>query len=177
VTLTVPNLLDDRVARLDQAERRIESAKATIEQAFAVIGRELREIRDAGLYKVGYTTFEAYLAERWGFSRSRAYRLIDAAVVAEAVSPIGDIPNERQARELAPLLRDDGERAVAEVWRDLHTKNGNGVTAAKVRSAVRERAEPPPVPASGPPTIEDVLGAVRELQRLLRAYVASDGRP
>ena len=50
-------------------------------------------------------TFEAYCKERWGWGRAHAYRLIDSAKVAEALSPTGDTPsNERQARELAPLM-------------------------------------------------------------------------
>lgn len=127
--------------RLADAEQAIEHALGQIRQSFAVVGAQLREIRDARLYRTTHhETFELYLQKRWGFSRSRAYRLIAAAEVAQIVSPLGDT-NERQARELVPLLASEGEAAVVEVVRDLRA-NGNGrVTAEKLRAAVSERQE------------------------------------
>jgi len=49
-------------------------------------------------------TFETYCRERWGFSRQRGHQLIEAAQVAGSLSTTVDTPNERQARELVPLL-------------------------------------------------------------------------
>ena len=40
------------------------------------IGRALRRVRDDGLHLIGYTNFESYVKERWGFSKSWAYELI-----------------------------------------------------------------------------------------------------
>jgi hypothetical protein len=105
-------------------------------QTFLEVGQALREIRDSRLYREDYSTFEAYLDERWGMSRSRGYRLIDAAAVAELVSPMGDIPNERQARELVPLL-DQPDDLVA-VVRELRAEYGDRITAEKTRIAVGE---------------------------------------
>ena len=61
------------------------------------------------LYRdLGFDGFVAYLESKpWGISRTRSYELIDAA----AVSAVAEIPNEAQARELAPLLK----RATPEV--------------------------------------------------------------
>jgi hypothetical protein len=166
VNVAVPTrvLLDDST-RLHQAEQQIEQARSDIARSFLVIGRELRAIRDSGIYKTGYPTFDSYVVGRWGISRSRAYKLIDGAAVADLVSPVGDIPNERQARELVPLAREN-EQAAVEVWRDVCAENGNGVTAAKVREAVNGRAAPKP------PTLDDVLKAACELQRVVAAYLA-----
>ncbi len=46
--------------------------------------------------------------------------------------------NERQARELLPLLREDEVQAV-ELWRELRAEHGDAVTAATIREAVSER--------------------------------------
>lgn len=60
-------------------------------------------IRDGRLYKADFGTFEEYVEQRWEWKAAQAYRLIDAAQLAERVfSPIGEIP----AREshIRPLL-------------------------------------------------------------------------
>jgi hypothetical protein len=41
--------------------------------------------------------------QRWGMSKTHANRQIDAASVAEVLTPMGVKPSERVARELAPL--------------------------------------------------------------------------
>jgi 16S rRNA G966 N2-methylase RsmD len=123
-------------ARLAELERVVDRGL----QTFVEVGLALQEIRDGRLYRETHATFEAYLDGRWGMSRSRGYRLIEAAAVAELVSPMGDIPgNERQARELAPVLRDEGEQAVVEVWRELRAEYGDEVTARRVRQVVANR--------------------------------------
>jgi hypothetical protein len=69
-------------------------------QAFQRTGSALAEIRDGRLYRATHGTFDAYLQERWGFTRQHAGRLIAAAEVAQVLEPIGFHPeNERQARE------------------------------------------------------------------------------
>jgi hypothetical protein len=108
-------------------------------QTFVEVGLALAEIRDRRLYRETYGTFEAYLDERWGMTRQRGYQLIDGARVAEAVSTVVDIPNERQARELVPLL-DRPDELVATVG-ELHARYGDKLTAEKVRRAVDERMQ------------------------------------
>lgn len=55
------------------------------------VGAALTEIREQRLYRLrdGFTTFEAYCKERWGFTRDKADRLIGAAAVAEVLTPVG----------------------------------------------------------------------------------------
>lgn len=80
------------------------------QQTFIEVGRALLEIRDGRLYRASYTTFEAYCRERWGWSQQHAHRQMDAARVAELVSPIGEVPaNENQARAMLNRL-DPAER-------------------------------------------------------------------
>jgi phage N-6-adenine-methyltransferase len=128
-------------AHLAPAEAvRLADLEAVVERgvaAFVEVGQALLAIHDERLYRATHATFEDYCRERWGFSRSRGYRLIDGARVAELVSPMGDIPNERQARELVPLLERPDE--LVEVVLELRAKHGERVTAAKVRQAVEER--------------------------------------
>ncbi len=88
---------------LDESKRLIELEK-TVEagrQTFIAVGTALAEIRDTRLYKADFATFDEYCDKRWGFTRAHAHRLIEAASLAKEMSPVGDIPNERTARELA----------------------------------------------------------------------------
>jgi hypothetical protein len=71
-------------------------------KAFVEVGMALMEIRDRHGHKTaGYSTFEQYCRERWGFLRSIAYDYIGAAQVAQ-MSERSDI-DYRQAAELARL--------------------------------------------------------------------------
>lgn len=106
-------------------------------QTFVDVGLALRAIRDERLYRDAHDTFEAYLDDRWHMSRSRGYRLIDGARVAELVSPIGDIRNEAQARELVPLL--DNPQSLVDVARELEVEFGERVTARDIRNVVAKR--------------------------------------
>ena len=106
-------------------------------QTFFEVGLALAEIRGERLYRETHATFEAYLQERWDLSRAHGYRMIEAAAVSKVVSPVGDRPaNEAQARELAPLVRSDPDKA-AELWAELRREHGNGVTAKVIRDKVR----------------------------------------
>ncbi len=152
--------------------------------------------RDRRLYReAGHATFEDYCQKRWGFERAHAYRLMEAASVSAALSPIGDTPppaNEAQARELAPLMRQDPDRA-AEVWRDLRETKGDAVTAGDVREAVRTlrlglRAPSRPTPAALPPgageddplaakTPKDIAATIDRLLTMGSTFIlARDGR-
>jgi len=104
------------------------------------VGNALSEIRESRLYRETHDTFEDYCRERWGRSRAHAYRQMDAVWTAEVLSPIGDIANEAQAREIAPLVRED-EREAIEVWRELKGEHGERLTAAMIRRLVRPRLE------------------------------------
>lgn len=98
----------------------LESCEAVIENglsAFVEVGQALADIkaneywRDAaGTDGIGYETFEAYCAGRWGFARSNAYRQIRAAnadaIVREAGLPA--IPSEGVARVLTGAMNEAG---------------------------------------------------------------------
>lgn len=144
---------------LAENEAVIEAGLAT----FVEVGRALMGIRDGRQYRsAGWSDFDTYCRERWGFDRTRAHRLIEASGIAE-VLPMGNIPtSERQARELAPL-RDDPE-AMAEVMDEVTTEaeqTGTKVTATKIREKVTEKIE------AQTPTIEQRWAAVLTLHPYL----------
>jgi hypothetical protein len=118
------NLKALKKSRLNQLEEIIERGKET----FVEVGLALLEIRDKRLYKESYSSFDSYCRERWGYDRTYAHRLIDAADTAHKMLPIGNISSESQARELAPLMKEDEQEAV-KVWRDLKNEYGDKVTA------------------------------------------------
>lgn len=107
-------------------------------RAFVQMGQALGEVRDARLYREGHDTFEAYCRAKWGLSRARAYELMAAAGVADALSAIADTPlprSEAVSRELAPL-RDDPD-AMATAMSAAVEQHGDSPTAAQVREVVR----------------------------------------
>jgi hypothetical protein len=110
---------------------------------FVDVGRALYEIKQSGLYRdAGYNDFDGYCRDRWGWERTYAYRLIDAAEVAAALLPIGNTPkNEAQARELARLKE---PVAIQEAWAEVRERHGDAPTAADIRQVVNERLNPAP---------------------------------
>jgi hypothetical protein len=107
------------VDRSELSERRLAHLEAVIQryrQDFYAVGKALNEIRDARHYqKLSFTTFERYVNVRWDMSKSQAYRLIEAFLVMENLSPIGDVlpKNEAQARPLTKLDANSQRKA----WR------------------------------------------------------------
>ncbi|MGH2715034.1 MAG: DNA methyltransferase [Thermoleophilaceae bacterium] len=133
------------------------------------------EIRELRLYRETHGTFEAYCQERWRMTRRRANQLVQAAEVGTMVP----IENERQARELVPLLREDEQEVIA-VWRELRAEYGDDVTAVRVKRVVgnrirRMRRERAVVAELGPPA--DVpAGADLRLGDFRSALADVDGR-
>lgn len=114
-------------------------------ESFLATGSALKEIRDQRLFREDFKTFEAYIKDRWGFHRSRAYQLIDAADIKADLSTMVDqnpklseINTERQLRELAAVpaesLQDVLDKA-AEIA-------GDAVMTAKVLKEAREQVLP-----------------------------------
>lgn len=106
---------------------------------FHEVGRALCEIRDRRLYRATHATFDAYLRSKtaWGFGRSQAYRLIDAAGVVADLSPNGgQMPaNERQTRPLVDLPPEQRR----EVWQQA-TADGQP-TAGRVAELAAKALE------------------------------------
>lgn len=110
-------------------------------ETFLDVGRALMAIRDDRLYRATHATFDDYCRERWNISRKYAYRTINAAMVIENLSPMGDIlpTNERQARPLTALEPEQQREA----WQKAVESAPDGKpTAAQVAKATVEFAKP-----------------------------------
>ena len=119
------------VSRLAELEAAIENGL----QAFREAGWALAQIRDAGLYRAEYGTFEVYCKSRWGFTSERARQLMSAAKIPTIVG----VTNEGQARALAPLV---GDVEAAQHAVDSVQATGAKVTARALSDAVRRRLQP-----------------------------------
>ncbi|MDP9438820.1 MAG: hypothetical protein M3P49_08760 [Actinomycetota bacterium] len=142
------------VPRLDELEGVIERGL----QTFVEVGNAIREIRDSRLYKQSHETFEDYCRERWGWSDSRARQLIGAAGAVETVTTV-TVPgpaNERMARELAPLAKEDPETA-RRVWGGLTEEHGDDLTAKHVKKAVEEVKEAKARRETLPPEVRTIV--------------------
>lgn len=150
-----------RTEELEKAEKQLlaeqESVVAQGLSTFAEVGRALALINQNRLYREGYASFESYLAERWGISRSHGYRQIEAAEVVEVVSPNGDTKpaSEGVARELVPLK--DEPEAARKAWKESIDRFGPRPTAAQVRQVVRK--DYPKPSAHNAPNALEVFGS------------------
>jgi hypothetical protein len=147
--------------------RDVENYIAPRLRGFVEAGIALLAIKDRRLYlQGGWDTFEIYTKQRWGIDDSHARRMVDAAQVAQITAsanvPMGaSVENERQARELAPLLgRPDELKAT---WEEAVTRTGGVVTAQAIRTIRRDRerrAAPAPEPLlPRPPAPEPAVPA------------------
>lgn len=115
---------------LSDLEKRISLALGAERTARVDIGEALIEIRERRLYlDLGANTFDEYCRKRWAFSRSRAYQLIDLALVHRQRP---EIVTEVAARKIAPTLPGRRHRGGQSLIRDL--------TAPTRNRAERDRA-------------------------------------
>jgi len=141
-------LLKDQ-QKLEQLETIIERGMGT----FVEVGFALMEIRETKLYKAsGYTRFNDYTRERWGFTQRHATRLIRGAqsqrLLEDKSGPIGlHLPiTETQVRPLTALEPEEQVK----VWeRAVENAGGRIPTEKEVRAAIIELIPPleiPPLP-------------------------------
>ena len=136
--------------------------------------RALRAVRDARLYRATHPSFELYVEDRWGIKRRRAYQLVKAAPVADAIRTAG-LPAPLSETHVRPLtrfsvgdalgLRGDVVRAAGGA--DRVTR---GLAEAVVREVVGGRAEEAGA-SGGKPVLSD------EAQAQIAAAEATAGHP
>ena len=147
---------------LAECEDQIEQAKRDILVSWAEIGRALKQVHDARLYKAGgFDRFEDWSKERFGLSKSHAYRLIEAATALADIAArlgegnggeVGDVSSpgssvipeavlrtEHHARALLPLWRSNPESAV-EVVQGLATAGGEP-TSTDIAEVVASKSD------------------------------------
>lgn len=136
-TMVAVSLTSSEVELLGEAEAVIERGLKT----FLEVGEALASIRDNRLYRADFDTFEDYAESRWGFSKTHANRLVAASEVAAILTPMGvEINNERQARELAPLVAEPEKLRAA--FAEVAERTNGKPTAAALREVVREQLAP-----------------------------------
>lgn len=124
--------------------------------SFLAVGTALVEINEKRLYRQSHETFEAFVRERWGITRQRAYQLMEAAEIKSEMSTsglhqeiAGEITSERQLRELSRV----GTEALPEVVERVAEKcKADGVkpTAKVIREVVNESLGKPEANAVSP---------------------------
>lgn len=123
-----PALSPAEQTELERLEKVIKGGWKT----FLEVGEALAQVRDKGLYKGKYDSFEDYWKLELGYSRSYAYKLIASAEVSKQLSPIGDFEvkplNEAQLRELISVP----EERRAEVWKSAVKLAGDKPLTAKI---------------------------------------------
>lgn len=111
---------------------------------------KLLDLYDGGAHTaLGYASWGDYYVTEFGQSQPMAYRMLDAARVANVLdhSPIG----ESVARELASVLKDHGTEVVRSIYQEAVEAHGPKPTAKQVRQVVRKRYPPdPPKPQPKP---------------------------
>jgi hypothetical protein len=69
---------------------RLHECEVRIERAYDDAWHALKEIHDDQLYKAdGYSSFKNYVEQRWGYSKSKAHRLIDHVRIVEYLKEQG----------------------------------------------------------------------------------------
>jgi hypothetical protein len=130
-------------ARLGELEKVIAKGK----KAFVEVGLALAEIRDLRLYKREYSNFSEYCQKKWGWTKQHAYRLIDAAPVAQTNLKVTTLTAAMELAKAEPEDRASIVQAIAD--------NGKPVTAATIKRLL------PPPPTEKSNINVTLLGAAR----------------
>lgn len=129
-------------SELEACESIIEAGR----QSFLDVADALATIREKQLYKERYSSFGQYCDERWGFSKTHAYRLIKAAEVIDSlpqkVSPVGDTLSERAVRELEKVKPEKRGQVL-----ELALQSGSA-TAESIRVAAQSTSSKPKIDPS-----------------------------
>lgn len=125
----------------DQARALTDEVKRDADALWA----KLLSLYEGGAHlALGYGSWGEYFEDEFGGSSSQAYRLLDSGRVLRALtlhSPMGERPNERQARELVPLL--DNPKSLCEAWEETLDQTEDLPTAQAVREVVQRRLPGP----------------------------------
>lgn len=121
------------VTRLGRLEAKIGRA---MNAAGAAAGEALAVIRDEKLYRATHKSFGQYVLDRWGLSRSTAYRMIEQASGLVLISP------SESEKEQVNVSHGETNRASRDVGPE--TPGGEAQTGSAARSAT-----PPGPPSEG----------------------------
>ena len=148
--LSLRSELEDSVPELSPLEEHEQTTRQELEaiiqeglDTYLTVGTALYQIRDAKLYRSTHLSLKAYLAERFEIGRQRAYQLMEAAQVVNAlmaeVQNTDDDTNvaivmpkkESHASALADVPKEQRKRVWDEVKKD-EERTGKAITAKKI---------------------------------------------
>jgi hypothetical protein len=107
-------------------------------ETFLEVGSALLTIRKQRLYRASHSTFESYCADRWGISRSYAWRVLGAAERVRLLPPGSHEPKPSNECQMRPFLK-LRPAEFPSAWKEvLKRANDRKVTAALVQEVVDE---------------------------------------
>lgn len=149
-------------------------------EGFYAVGQALTRIRDEKLYVGQYKSFKDYCNERWEFSRSRAYQLMNAVVTVDKIKALDGATSAKVSSVSTMVDTDEGEPE--SYPRALPGGNpaipGNERQARKAAAEIEEKPaesngkpEPPRDPngARIPANLKPILDAADEYQAIIGA--------
>jgi hypothetical protein len=132
-----PEIVQPAALSRDEARKLTDDIKCRSHELW----HKLLEAYEGGAHiALGYQSWGEYFQAEFGQTGARDYQLVNARRVVRAIegySTIVERPNEGQARELAPLVKEDSEKA-QRLWQELAEKYGNELTARHIKKAVEE---------------------------------------
>lgn len=141
----IRNIAPERLLSFEERQER-NALEQSIDQAFYLAGKNLAILRDKKLYRETHTTFVLYIQDRFDYTKSAAYHLIQAAEIVDNlkcpqfVDKIKDsviLPTkESQCRPLAKLPPEKQREA----WnKAIELAGGKKIPSAKlVKQAIQE---------------------------------------
>src|SRR5690348_8431263 len=112
----------------DLTEAEARSLTDEVKTDAAKLWAKLLRLYEGGAHTaLGYTSWGAYFEAEFGQSHMTGYRLLDAARVMN-VLPGNTRVSQNGARALAPVLKQEGPEATADVWVSLVREFGPAPT-------------------------------------------------
>lgn len=148
-----PLLTPEEHKRLSSLETVIDKGRKT----WIAAGEALLEIRDSKLYRQAFKTFEDYCQEKWGWTRKRAYELMQSVEVVKTLPEKCNqlVTNPHQAAELATVEPEDRVQVVKQAAAKAEAEDRT-MTARDIKEAAFEvcgkEQEDFPEPAPAPPS-------------------------
>jgi len=152
VVEVIRQLTPEEAKALKECEGIIEREKAAAEDSFREMAKAFRRIQSEQLYLGTHPTFEKYVAARWRYGRSQAYRIADAGKLINRfeASPRGDcqkiLTSEAQFRPLT-TLNEPEQNAVVEKVQQWNTWQKDEEITPKLVKAAATIVHPPALPA------------------------------
>lgn len=117
------------------------------EAAFLRVGELLVEVRDRRLFLIHAPTFQDYVKNHWGWTKQRAYQLMDAVTVVKSLPPKSQhrVDSEASARALSRVPKNARPVVIGQIH-----KSGGSVTPKAIRETAAKMEMPPEDPP--PPT-------------------------